>query len=125
MVAGADGSVDKKEIQAFQKQLASGLETDSALLMRITVQTILQYDDLMKDIATSRVDPQATLERIIQILDTRLPQEEAMAFKVSLIQMGKTIAEASGGFLGLFGSKISKKEKRVLAEFAMMLGLIG
>jgi len=47
--------------------------------------------------------------------------EEAMGYKLSLRQIGKAIAESSGGSPGLFGNKISKEENNALAALTAIL----
>ena len=124
LVAGADGSIDKKEIQNFQKQLLMGLIVENDIMQQLMADLIPDVAKLLKEVLDGKIDPKTTLEEIVVAVNSNLPGEDAIAFKMSLMEIGKSIAEASGGFLGIFGSKISKEEEQTLAILAMMLGLI-
>ena len=52
------------------------------------------------------------------------PENDAREFKNELVDLGRKIAEASGGFLG-FGEKVSDEEITVLTEITSVLGARG
>lgn len=120
LVAAADGKVDKKEFDEFQKVIV-GVMTGATPLLRDAMSRLLprmeQTFDELEDI-----NPGEELERLAVVLDTHYPKE-AKAFKEQLVSIGIKIAESSGGFLG-FGSKVSKDEKAAIAGIAVTLGLI-
>lgn len=120
LVAAADGKVDKKEFNEFQKVIV-GVMTNATPLLRDAMSRLLprmeQTFDELEDI-----NPGEELERLAAVLDTHYPKE-AKAFKQQLVSIAVSIAESSGGFLG-FGSKISNDEKTAIAGIAVTLGLI-
>lgn len=120
LVAAADGKVDKKEFNEFQKVIV-GVMTNATPLLRDAMSRLLprmeQTFDELEDI-----NPGEELERLAVVLDTHYPKE-AKAFKQQLVSIAVSIAESSGGFLG-FGSKISNDEKTAIAGIAVTLGLI-
>jgi len=123
LVASADGSIDKKEVLSFQQQLIQGLIVDNPLMQQLMIDVIPNLETLMKDVLECRADPKNILEEITAAVDAKLSIEDAMQFKLSLLHIGKTIAESSGGILGMFGSKISKEEKQALAALTIILNL--
>ena len=123
IVAGADGNIDKKEIRAFQKEVLTGVVTESELLQRVMVQVVTEFETLIKEFLNREIDAREKLGEILSIINTKLGDREALEFKLSLFGMGKSVAEASGGFLG-FGSRISKQEKEALAGLAAFFGLM-
>jgi len=105
-VAWADGNVDDKEKEAVLSSAHKmGFKKDSA-----------DYDILAqwmthkpsKDLITAWV-------HYIQGLCEKLTESEKADLKKELIDNTKTIALASGGFLGL-GNKISKAEADILSQ---------
>ena len=123
LVAGADGKIDKKEAVGFRNQLIQGLAVDNAMLQEVMVGIIPEVGALMNEVIGGGVDPKAVLENVASSVDANLCSDDAMHFKLSLLQIGKAIAESSGGFMGMFGSRISKEETRALAAMALLLNL--
>lgn len=124
IVAGADGKIDNKEARAFQKEVVAGMVAESEIMQRSIIYTLANFEDIFAELQSQKVNMKEKLEQIIAILDTKTSEDEALKFKISLLTIGKSIAEASGGFLGIFGSKISKKEKQALAMLAVFLGVV-
>lgn len=123
-VAGADGEVDDKEIKSFQKELTLNLVSDSALLQEVMMALLPELPSYTKLVMSGEIDPVTGFSQIKKSLDEKVDAETALSFKMALLKMGKSIAESSGGFLGIFGSKISKEEKQALAALSALLGLI-
>ncbi|PWK47386.1 DUF4299 family protein [Pleionea mediterranea] len=123
MVAMADGKVDNKEVKAFQTELAKGIVTDSELMMYIITNVISRFDSLIIDIFEAKVDLREILQQINHVVNQKLSKEDGNKFKVAMLEIGKNVAEASGGFLGFFGSKISKEEERALSALVIALGI--
>ncbi len=103
-VAWADGHVDKKEQQAILAAAhASGLHRGHA-----------GYELLESWLAHQ---PQSKLletwEQYIQELCKQLSKEERESLEAQFLGRARSVAEASGGFLGL-GFKVSKAEADVL-----------
>ena len=120
LVAAADGKVDKKEMQAFQKVVMTVMSSATPLLRDAMTRLLPKIDEHLQ--ALREAEPSEEVERLAKILDTHFPQE-AKQFKEDLIGVAIQIAESSGGFMG-FGSKISKDEKEAIGAIAAVLGLI-
>ncbi len=104
-VVWADGHMDDKERQAVMTAAqAAGLNKGAA------------YDLLMNWLSHR---PDRNLRdawtRYIEGLCEQLNQEERDSLKTECLGRARTVAEASGGILGL-GSKISQEESQVLEE---------
>lgn len=123
MVAAADGNIDKKEIEAFRQELLKGLQTDSEILIRVTVGAMEGFEEMIMKLLNQEENILEKLMEARVILDNRLPPEESDKFKASLIGLGEAVASASGGFLGIFGSKIDKNEKKALSVLSKLLGV--
>lgn len=123
LVAAADGTIDKKEMQEFISILAQPEKFNSPLLYRIITNVINDIPVILTRIAQQEIDYVAELQKVKTIVDNKLSPEDANDFKMALLQVGKGIAEASGGLFG-FGSKIGKEEKTALAGIALCLEII-
>jgi hypothetical protein len=119
-VAAADGNIDKKEIKGLTKVLIKAKEQPSPLLQKILVDSASDARSIINAIVHSGQNTIDTLEKIQDLVDTKLSYEDATVFKVSLMFIAQQIAEASGGFLG-FGKKIGKEEKIALAIILKVL----
>jgi hypothetical protein len=123
MVAAADGNIDKKEIEAFRQELLKGLLTDSEILIRVTVGAMEGFEEMIMKLLNQEENMLEKLLEARAILDNRLPPEESDKFKASLMALGEAVASASGGFLGIFGSKIDKNEEKALSALSRLLGI--
>ncbi len=122
LVAGADGKMDKKELISFAEILSDPDKLSSGFLKRIAAEVISDSTAIVTNMANSDLNYIEELGILRRVIDDNLSTEEGLAFKTSLLMIGKEIAEASGGFLG-FGNKISKEEKGILALIALSLGI--
>lgn len=114
-VAAADGIIDEKEIKGLAKVLLKAKEQPSNIIQKILEESAADARSIINSIIHSGQNTVDTLQKIQQLVDTKLSKEESTVFKVSLMFIAQQIAEASGGgFLG-FGEKISKEEKIALA----------
>ena len=121
VVASADGAIDKKEIRSFQQQLIHGLIVDNHIMQQIVTDLMPNLTQFMAEVLEGDVEPTSVLESITATVDAKLSSEDAMHYKLSLMQIGKSIAGSSAGFLGMFGDKISDKEKQALAALTAIL----
>jgi hypothetical protein len=124
LIANADGNIDGLEEAAFQEQiLRLGASPGE-------VATIFQE---LRDNAAATLSPlqqggprpallaQAVCESIRQV-DLDFGINTGKAFRGALRQLGLGVARASGGFLNLFGDKISDDERQALIELDQLLG---
>ena len=103
-VAWADGYLDEKEKQAVLKAAhASGFEKGQVAY------------EVLESWLTQKPKPKLleTWVEYIRELRGQLSEEEHKSLKASLLGRARSVAEASGGYLGL-GFKVSKTETAVL-----------
>jgi len=121
LVAAADGQVDKKELKMFQKLIAM---KQYEVLLAMLQQT---EESLSEAVRRLLADDRNLIEHLITLshtLNEALPPEPALLIKGTLVAFAKEIAEASGGFLGVFGSRISNEEKAALTVIVQTFGLL-
>lgn len=105
-VAWADDYLDEKEKQAILEAAhASGLEKGQVA------------HKVLESWLSNQPKPKLleTWGEYIRELSGRLSEEERGALKTSLLERAKSVAEASGGYLGL-GFKVSKTEAAMLKK---------
>lgn len=124
LVAGADRKIDSKEINAFQRELVKGVSVESKTLQKVLMEAASDFQPMVKYLLSDEVDLDSIMPRVVKVLDSRLTAQEAMHFKVSLLRIGTLVAQASGGVLGIFGDKVCKAEKSVLADLTTLFGLV-
>lgn len=123
LVAEADGTVDKKELGRLEQMLSAGAEQSHPLFRSVLRQAVEERESRVSDPGSSETDPLTTLKKAAEMLDARLPEEDARGFKAALVMFGKRISDASrGGVLGM-GDKSADKESRALAAIQSALGL--
>lgn len=117
LVSMADGGVDAKEIKAFRKAMVEGSFSSalsgSDVAREIFHNALLCMADTLNALLDKQLDPLSALVKT-PILMRRIDDNDAQVLKTALMDLGKSIASASGGFLGIFGSKISKEEQKAL-----------
>lgn len=122
-VAAADGEVDKKELEAFQKNLLLGAVgmSESEVMQRAMMQAAMIFEESVQNLMSRQGEE---IFQLIagsrQVVAMHVGEEQATAFAEALFDMAESIASASGGFLGL-GSKISKEERVVLNGLRKLL----
>lgn len=122
LVAAADGKVDKKEVQEFIEILSNPEILQNELMAQLISGVGSKIPSIISEMATGKKNYIEELSSLKEIIDSKLAPEYANDFKITLLRIGKKIAESSGGFFG-FGSKISKEEKTALAGIAICLGI--
>ncbi|MEJ2453943.1 MAG: hypothetical protein P8103_07280 [Candidatus Thiodiazotropha sp.] len=120
MIAAADGTIDKKEVKQFQKLLMKQEYQALLAMMQMADVSVSEYIQTFLSANTNYVHE---LQKVSTALDENLSQEQATVIKLMLLSLGKGIAESSGGFLGVFGNKISKEERLALAIITQIFGL--
>lgn len=114
VTAAIDGSLDKKEVAAFQKIVTNANAYQSKLMRQVLADIVDDVPTMVMQIMSQPPDFMQVLSEVADLVDAKLSGEDAHAYKMSLMHIGKSVAEASGGFFG-FGSKISDEEKAALA----------
>lgn len=122
LVAGADGTVDKKEFMAFAKMLLGLKHFDHELIKSVYVGTVTDIETKFNAVVKNFETILPNVKKIRAILKGKVDDKIADEFCKSLLFVGVKVASASGGILG-FGSKISKVEKEMLVRISTMLDL--
>lgn len=124
MVAAADGDVDDHEWIEFQEMMDDYHDFSSELFRRAVTAMLPKLNMYFGYLASPDFRSREALESIRDTLALNYPENEAREFKNELVDLGRKIAEASGGFLG-FGDKVSEEENTVLTEITSVLGVRG
>lgn len=124
LVSVADGEIDKKEIDAFRKSILKGtfsaLMSESAYVEQVFRASLSMIEKTLDSLMSEQLNPFAHLIASQQML-SELNEQDANVLRTALMDLGKSVASASGGFLGIFGSKISKKEQQMLDRIESIL----
>lgn len=114
LVASADGRIDRKELALFRSVLKNNEGIPSPIFGTILTITKANVRQLISEIGRSEMSITQQLLQISFLLQSgKIPRDEAVAIARCLCKLGKAVASASGGFLGL-GPKISRKEAEML-----------
>ncbi|MEO7098584.1 MAG: hypothetical protein ABI162_04425 [Luteolibacter sp.] len=112
LVAGADGSVDRKEIAAIRNLLANTQSFPHPVLAKIMGIARTSLEHIAQQLQEEGLPPMIHFALLLGVL-RKFPEDEAAHIKAGFLASANAVAEASGGFFG-FGSKVSKREKEVL-----------
>jgi len=118
--AVADGRVDRKEVASFRDLLDSPDKIESELMRALIADIGDELPALIASVQAAQGDFLLELSRVATLVESKLSADDAKQFKRSLLYVGKTVAEASGGFLGL-GDKVGHEEKATLAAVSLAL----
>ena len=127
LMALADGEMDLKETTALAEIILNPRMFNNEFLVQVIRDAIpeLTYTSIpecLSAIMDSNPDYLEKLNELRDAIDNNLAVDDALMFKQALIQLGYKIANASGGKFG-FGSKVCKKEKKMLRTIALFLGV--
>ena len=120
LVSAADGTIDKQEIRDFESILT---RAPYGALLALMAKARLSIVDTLRQLTERPVDYIAELERIGRVLDQRLTAADAQQVKTQLYDLGISIANASGRFLGLVGNPVSDQERTALKVIAGLFGI--
>lgn len=112
MVAGADGSVDRKEIATIQNLLQSHQSCPNPVLAKILGIASGSLHHIARQLQEEALPPLFQFALLTGVLQ-KFPDHESAQIKAGFLTIAQAIAESSGGFFS-FGSKVSKSEKEVL-----------
>jgi len=119
-VAGADRSIDQKEMMALAKELAEAPLYKDALTREVLMSVGANLQSLMTAYRDDTRDVLTGLKDVADVLDRKAGPEEAQNFKQAMLLIVKNVAESSGG---MFGSKFSNEEKAAAVLIAQALRL--
>ncbi|PAW86106.1 MAG: hypothetical protein B9S33_08850 [Pedosphaera sp. Tous-C6FEB] len=121
LVAAADRKVDKRELATLEKLCLNPSRFQSALFRSVIATIARDPGTYFNDLPAGTFQLMDTLGGAIRSLEQERP-DEAQAFKVSLMEWGRAIAESRSRFAGLRG-KMGKAEATALATIADLLEL--
>jgi hypothetical protein len=120
-VAGADGKVDEKELEALLKEISQWPLFKEPLVQETLLTLSQDFMNLMAHYKADSRNVLTGLKDVADLLDRKATQEQAKNFKGAMLLIGRNTAQASGGgFLGT-GDKISSEEKGALAMVILTL----
>jgi hypothetical protein len=122
LVAAADGKVDKKEVTMFQKLIGG---EKYGVLLTLMRQSGASLPEMLMQVQSEGRNVMEHLAELNSHIDAAFPAQAAHGLKLRLLGFAQAIAESSGGFLGMFGSKVSDEEKTALTMIAHCFGLLG
>jgi hypothetical protein len=124
LVAAADGSVGRKEMEAFGGIVNTLSESVPVSLVLNAAARIPGNMHRLWPAVTARgsMPPQMVLDAVV-LASTKFGEEDFLIYRsIAMAIAVKTAQAEGGGFLGL-GSKISKDEQKVLDGLKKLLGL--
>lgn len=122
-IAAADGSIDKKEVKAFIDLL---MKIDAENCRSIDLCRKVLIADFSSILEKILKDPDLigeVTEASMEIIEEKMNSIESLKFRKFMLTIAREVASASGGFLGIFGSKIGKQEKAAIESIKSTLKL--
>ncbi|WP_257457832.1 hypothetical protein [Archangium lipolyticum] len=119
-VALADGPVHPAEREACRRVLGEGLLSRSPLVGHICGEALRRLDAPGWDFISGRPDLEP-LRPVCERVARRLGLGEASRFQHLLLDVGRRVARASSGLLGLMGA-VRREERRALEGLSEALG---
>ena len=120
MVAGADGTVLPQERQALVRALEEGKRSSCELFRAVCRELHRQRGQLLELFVTDTF-AQEQLSEAYGLVSEKLGTEEAEHFRACLLELGRQVAKASGGWLASLGW-LRGAEKRALVELGRAFG---
>lgn len=124
MIAGSDGSIDEREVEELANVVERARPEGGPLFEAILSELTEGGSRLLAAYAADERDPDEGLRRVAAILDLHWAPEVGDGVKAGLHSVGRAVAAASGGILGL-GDPTSATESVALTKAARCLGLKG
>lgn len=121
-VAGADGRIDRKEVETFQKLMV--LSTAAQLFKSPLFQALVVFGE---NAGSETSLSEASLEwfengfatNAAHLVRQHCPRRERSEFAADVHTLAVAIGNASGGLFG-FGNKLSRSEREVISELASL-----
>lgn len=113
LVAGADGIIEKKEVDAFRKTLLGGMEKESEFVTNCIQHSLSEAPSLIEWLNSDEINAEEELKSVSQLLNDEYDAEHGGSYKAFLKSLAKDIAQPKGGFLG-FGKKIAEEDKKAI-----------
>lgn len=117
-IAGADNKIDFLELDAMNFVQANANKFKCQLIIEILSSMKLNIEDIANIYAIDNREIKTGFSEISDILKKKLPEEEALLFKKSILAIGMYIAYASGDILS---SKMSNLESQTIFELSKFM----
>lgn len=122
LVAGSDGTIDRREMAELKRQLDTGGLVADPLHRRLLVDIVKDDPNSYRvDLTPNRMPGFAS--QVKEILRDHLSPSEYQGFVESLFASGLRVARSSGTNPLGFGRAVSKDERAALAAFAVQYDL--
>ena len=116
--AGADRNIDEKEQAAFAKELGEAALYKNVLAREVLGTLASSLSTVMPAFQADSRNFLTGLSNAADVLDQKVPTNDANDFKKAVLGVGIQVCQASGGgFMGK-GDKISDEEKKYWAMCA-------
>lgn len=122
LVAGADGIIDERETLALVKELSESHLFRGELARQVLASLSVDVDGWSSAVLTDRREPLQGLVEVRALLDARASTEDAELMKTALLLIGRNVAQASGGMVGM-DDPLSPEERVALTAIAGTLGV--
>ena len=120
-VAEADADIDEREIAALSMEVEDAYLYDEPLVQEVF--EVLQEDDQpLLDFKADEREGDDGLAEVADLLDRKVPGEQAEAFKKAMLFIARSVAEASGEE-SFSAERVSGGEELSLFRIADLLGV--
>jgi hypothetical protein len=119
-VAAVDDRVHPGERLALVRVLEEGLHARSEVFREVCAELLLERGTLMAELVSEEPPREEQLPEVYRLLERKLGRNEAERFKWCLLEVGRQVAAASGGFFASWGW-LRREERQALAGLALAL----
>lgn len=119
LVAGADGKITRKEIDVLERLVRESATLRGRLVREVLVSTAVDFDTVMAAFGEAAVPFDEGLPKVAEVLE-RVPRDEAVMFKGTLVGLAAQVAFATRG--GLHLHRETAEERAALLLLASFLG---
>ena len=119
-VAGADGTIDKSEMNAFVSMLEEGVKSRNPFVAACIQQSIKGAAEYFVLASAGKIEASTELPEAKKIIETEFAEARGKEYIKYLIELATRIAQPRGGFLG-FGSKVSPEDAEAIKEITALL----
>ena len=120
VVAAADGKIDDKESAVLLRALENSRHIEVPILTEVLDDFREYLSEYVQEFTQGEYNPYSDIAAAVITLDIYCSPVEADLFKKFLMHLGVSVAEASGGFMGI-GNKICKEEQAALGLIALAI----
>jgi hypothetical protein len=120
-VAEADEDIDEREIAALSMEVEDAYLYDEPLVQEV-FEVLQESDQTLLDFKADEREEDDGLVEMADLLDRKVPGEQAEAFKKAMLFIARSVAEASGEE-SFSADRVSGGEELSLFRIADLLGV--